>query len=82
MKKNMIILITVMCLCSCKQEQPQIIETPVEPTKRYRVIQDGKLAGVDLELVYDQISSATFRTRDGRKVVYHGTFYYEEAPWK
>lgn len=74
------IIAAVFLLTACTQKQPEPVQQPASVSRRYRVVQDGRLAGVDLKLLYDQVSSATFETRDGRRVVYHGSFYYEELP--
>lgn len=78
MRKAAAALACCLLLASCNKQQPD--PGPAEPVrpKFYTVVQDGRIAGIHLLLVYDQISSATFKTPDGRRVVYHGTFYYQE----
>lgn len=77
MRKLLLLLVLTIFIYSCTQPEPPQATVPENP-KMYRVVQNGKLVGYDLRLLYDQLSSATFKTRDGKTVVYHGSFYYEE----
>ena len=78
MRKAAAVILCSFLLASCQnRQQPAAPEPPVQ-RKTYTVVQDGKLAGIHLYLEYDQSGSATFKTHEGKKVVYHGTFRYQE----